>query len=800
MKMRKNPLASSLMIVALFLVGTALNAAPATAASPGSPACTPQTNPFSVTDASWGTPGSPISVYPGDQNVPLTITMLFSGPCSSPQADFILSFADASNPTPFTGPNGITQPKDVGLNITPNSFVTETFYLNVNQHATTGVTYYVSMIIQYANNTVGDVVTEVTRVPIALYGPVQLNFAANSINLVAGATNNVTISILNSGSAASGPVSTTVTLPSGVTLLNRLATTTSIDPGSSVSLPLEIFVSSSLNGTASVLTFTAEYLDAYSISQTVTQTVGFVVSTTVGVESNVLLVFQTAEKPLTPDAINQVTITVSNMGTTLARQINTVVSATGGPTVLAQPSEIATLSPGANSTETVGVFVPATAAGSAFSFTLASTYLDIKDATDSSSSALGLSVASTAPPEIEVSQTGSGNALVPGQLDTVSAAIENVGTGAATRITLSASVSAQAGSVEAVSPSLIASLAPGGSFPINITLFVAPSAENSPITLTFAVAYVDEYGQAGSATPTLGLHAESTAQIFADVALSITSLKNSVVAGTDSTVSFVMKNVGKAAIYSPVYAFTPSQPLIVVGNSTFSALGTVINPGQSQTFYATLTSSPSATSGIYSGNLSVDFSNEYGVSDRQSYSVDVLLSGPVELVVQNELFSQNATDVTVTGNILNEGLASAYYASVSGSLNESKSAGSPDYVGEIDTNSPVPFSVVIPYRAQGTGVLSNVTLAILYKNSLGQVSNSSSSAVTELKSSQVISASQPSSTPSTQAGPSLLELVVILTASFVAVGTAAVAVIRKRGRTRSGRGGKTAEGGSAQIA
>ena len=69
-----------------------------------------------------------------------------------------------------------------------------------------------------------------------------------------------------------------------------------------------------------------------------------------------------------------------------------------------------------------------------------------------------------------------------------------------------------------------------------------------------------------------------------------------------------------------------------------------------------------------------------------------MLSGSIDLIVQSETFAQNASGITVTGNLLDEGAASAYYSSVTGSINNSNAgAGSPDYVGEIDPNSPSPL-------------------------------------------------------------------------------------------------------------
>ena len=149
--MKKSSFAASSLVLALLVASLAVGAAPLKAASAAtSSVCTPQTNPFSVTDAIWGTSSSPVSPYPGEENVPITVTMLFAGPCTSLQASFVLSFGNPSDTVPFTGPNGITQSTtDISLNIAPNTLLTETFYLNVDQGAATGVDYNIPMTIQY---------------------------------------------------------------------------------------------------------------------------------------------------------------------------------------------------------------------------------------------------------------------------------------------------------------------------------------------------------------------------------------------------------------------------------------------------------------------------------------------------------------------------------------------------------------------------------------------------------------------------------------------------------------------------
>ena len=383
--------------------------------------------------------------------------------------------------------------------------------------------------------------------------------------------------------------------------------------------------------------------------------------------------------------------------------------------------------------------------------------------------------------------------LIPGQANTIPVTITNAGTGAAINILTSASVQAQDGSVENVSSAIIAKLEPGSSTVVDVTLFVANASTGLPITLDLAFAYSDAYGTPQSGSASLGLEVESAAPAFAGVSLSVESLKNSVVAGGTSTVSFLVENSGTAAVYSPVYTLSVSQPLIIAANSS-SDIGAIINPGQSQTIYAGITASPGATSGIYSATVSIQFTNQHGVSDSLSFSVSILLSSPIQLVVQSEQVSQTASDITVTGNILNEGQSPAYYSSVSGYLNGT-SAGQSDYVGEIDVNSPVPFSVTIPYQAQDNAGVGNITLAIQYKNSLGQMTNSSSGETAPLQSlGQLLAASSTTTTPTSQGGPNLLELTLIGTVVLVVVGIAIFAVIRRRNENGPASRGPATEG------
>jgi hypothetical protein len=213
------------------------------------------------------------------------------------------------------------------------------------------------------------------------------------------------------------------------------------------------------------------------------------------------------------------------------------------------------------------------------------------------------------------------------------------------------------------------------------------------------------------------INANATSPDYAS--LSVVTLSDSVTSGTFSRVVFLIKNIGNTTIYSPTYTISVTQPLVVAENSTFSAIGTMIATSDSQVYDANLTSSPSATSGIYPAALQINYEDQNGSTHYQTYSVAIALSGSIDLVIQNELVSQNTANLTISGTLLNEGTTPAYYASISGSLNRSNDIGPSTYIGEVDPNSPLPFTTLIPYTAGNSSSVDNITLTISFKDNFG---------------------------------------------------------------------------------
>jgi hypothetical protein len=210
--------------------------------------------------------------------------------------------------------------------------------------------------------------------------------------------------------------------------------------------------------------------------------------------------------------------------------------------------------------------------------------------------------------------------------------------------------------------------------------------------------------------------------------------------------------------------------------------GTAVSPGGKLSYGASLASATSATLGYYTGTLTVNFQDQFGNSVTQNIPVGFTLQSYILLIVQSPTVSQSNNTIVISGSLLNEGFSSAYYASVSASVGN-RSNGASYYAGEVDPNTPVPFSVTIPYTpGSRANQQSSVTVRISYKDLLGSSQQSSISVPATLSSASQLLGTQATQTSS---GPDIflyIEYAIIVVVVAVAIG--GVFVVR-RTRKRS---------------
>ncbi len=196
--------------------------------------CVPSASPFTVTGAAWGTSGSPFSAGPGDQNVPLTVSMLYTGLCTLTASQFEMILSQ-----PFTGAGGDANVSTYAVNIAPDSIISETYYVNLKPNASLS-TYTIPLHIEYNTSDFLGVFSQSTSAIVTLRGSVQLNFASNVDTLYAGTVNNVTILISNRGSGTAASITPSVSTAAQVGILNRLSSVQELSPNATVSETLRI--------------------------------------------------------------------------------------------------------------------------------------------------------------------------------------------------------------------------------------------------------------------------------------------------------------------------------------------------------------------------------------------------------------------------------------------------------------------------------------------------------------------------------------------------------------------------------
>ena len=373
--------------------------------------------------------------------------------------------------------------------------------------------------------------------------------------------------------------------------------------------------------------------------------------------------------------------------------------------------------------------------------------------------------------------------LVPGKTNNLTLTIANTGTGTAYTTSTAITASSQAGVLNQIP--VIQTLPPGSTRNETVQLFVPQTLTGSAVSLSVSSSYYDSSSFLYTSSQTLGFSVlESPSYSFS---VSLAQVNSTSTVGSQSRLVFTLTNTGVRSIYSPTLSVVASSPVIVTGNVPASAQA-VIAPGQTAKYYVTVGSSPSSAAGIYGGTATVTYYDVGGAQHSQSFPVGFILEGSIRFVFQDVTTSQSSTTLTVSGSLLNEGNSNAYYAEVDGRVGDPSAQNASAYVGEIDPNTPTPFTVTIsmaaPARpAQGVPV----ALTVSYRDSFGATFNLTSSITTNLESAGQITLSNATTTSgSGTPGGDLVTVVsysVIIVVAAVAIG-AAVFVRRRRASSR----------------
>jgi hypothetical protein len=711
---------------------------------------------FKVLSVFWGTSTAKQSVGPGSVDVPLTVMLEYT----YNQAGTTVN-ANLTLPEGFTDNNGNRVATTyLSGSVSPGAIVDFTFYLDVGANVSLG-DYSVPLALSWltgqsgaSSSSLNDLV-QYTSIQIPVEGLVSLEFTTVQKSLVPGELNNLTLVVENAGSGEARLVSTTASATSQGSVIAQPATIASIGPGSNASVGLGVFVPSSGAGSTLSLTFASTYLDPYNNTDSATSSLALLIGSTP--KDTVSLSVTVAGQPIVPGGVDDVTVQVTNTGSGSATALATVVSVSPSQdgTVLTQPKTISILRPNATASETFSLYVPSSAGDTAITFTFTSSYTDSNNASETSAESVGLITGSSSgstPTAAQISVAESGTSLTAGSTSEISLVIENEGSAPLYSPTFTFSASSPLVVVANSSLSLPGvTLPPGRSVTYSVAVGSSLSAPGGLYQGTLAVTYLDASNDSHSESFSVGLQLTDPV-----TSLSVQASSTNLMVGASSAVSLVVTNTGGDSLYSPSFSLSAPSSLTVTANSTYTKAGLVLAPGQSFEYRVTITSGPKTSEGAYAATLSVTYYDQYGNAHTLTFPVGLVVIGGIDLVVQDETVSQNTTSITVSGSLLNEGEASAYYLELvaNATVGSQSVGGGSYYVGEIDPDTPTAFSITIPLSLRTTtgSSTSTVTTSSTTATS-GATTSTTSSAPVSTSTSSLTSSSFSGNFTRTRTGP-----------------------------------------------
>lgn len=230
----------------------------------------------------------------------------------------------------------------------------------------------------------------------------------------------------------------------------------------------------------------------------------------------------------------------------------------------------------------------------------------------------------------------------------------------------------------------------------------------------------------------------------------------------NNSITIYVKNAINQVLKNVQLQISPAQSIYISGGYGPFSLGTIQPYGEANLTLNVLPyfSQPQ----VYPLEINLDYDGSSNYTQSIAQTVPIYIGGIITINISQVQMplAYNGSSESVSGTILNSGTEEAYYGTIyinSSALGITQS----QYIGDLPTDSPTPFSFSIYVPSSAQGGIYPVTLSYQYKDSLGNTYSAVYST-----SMQVISGrAQASSAPSNHGFVSLLT--VIITVIIIAV-------------------------------
>jgi hypothetical protein len=172
--------------------------------------------------------------------------------------------------------------------------------------------------------------------------------------------------------------------------------------------------------------------------------------------------------------------------------------------------------------------------------------------------------------------------------------------------------------------------------------------------------------------------------------------------------------------YKGDWAPTMPSPLVIRGDNHWTIK--YLESGNATTIPVVIYTPRSTIGSTYSASLDVSYRDDSGESYSETYNLGLIVKGWLDLIVYEKMLSPQpvnpGSEVTLTATILNKGNVAAMYANATilsspilGLLPESNI-----YVGEVDENSPTPFTLIARVKPNSDDGVYPVAVNIVYRD------------------------------------------------------------------------------------
>jgi hypothetical protein len=308
--------------------------------------------------------------------------------------------------------------------------------------------------------------------------------------------------------------------------------------------------------------------------------------------------------------------------------------------------------------------------------------------------------------------------IVPGSANEIPISISNKGSATASGVVVTVSAGNGSGAVTIGQKKFdIGAIPVNGLAEIRPTIYVGSSAGETPQLLNLQISYNNAYGARSSTTVPVGLVVLPRAlEVDIDVAPGETS--TIVTAGKIHDYSFAVSNISDEPLSNVFITLaTSSDSIKILGDSKWTVAR--MDPRYEGEFTTQVFAPTSLIGESTTFNLSLQYLSS-GQTKTDSIDLGAYIDGEISIRAYDVAVNYIGGTPNIVGSLLNEGNTVALFTTIEVTGAEKLVSDLPpsQYIGDLEENSPLPFSIPIDVDSGADAGTYPVSFKVTYKDSL----------------------------------------------------------------------------------